>query len=66
MALTTDSIIWLVVSLIITIACILLGRIVAQNKNRSALRWGVAVAIFPPVVLILLFLPTVSPTPEKP
>lgn len=65
MTMTTDSIIWLIVSLVITIACILLGRIVAQKKNRSALRWGIAVAIFPPVVLILLFLPTLSTASEK-
>jgi uncharacterized membrane protein SirB2 len=56
---------WLVVSLVITIAFILLGRIVAEKKNRSAIRWGVAVAIFPPVVLILLFLPTLSASPKK-
>lgn len=56
---------WLVVSLIITIAFIFLGRVVAQKKNRSALRWGVAVAIFPPVVLILLFLPTISVASKK-
>lgn len=65
MVMTRDEIIWLVVSLVITIAFIFLGRIVAQKKNRSAVRWGVAVAVFPPIVLILLFLPTLSATPKK-
>ncbi len=33
-----------------------LGRIMARRKNRSVSGWAVAAAIFPPVVLILLFL----------
>jgi hypothetical protein len=56
-----ETLIWLVISLAVTIAFILLGRVMAKRKNRSTIGWGIAAAIFPPIVLVLLFLPSLNP-----
>ncbi len=55
-----ESLIWLAISLVVTIGFILLGRMMAKRKNRNTVRWALAAAFFPPVVLVLLFLPSLE------
>lgn len=51
-----DSMIWLLLSLVSAITFAILGRSMARKKHRGQLQWGLAGAVFPPLLLVLLFL----------
>lgn len=53
---------WLLVSVPVALACALLGRAMARRKNRRVFEWGLAAALLPPALLILLLLPERKPT----
>ncbi len=48
---------WLVITVLIALALALLGRSVARRKNRCVFEWGLAAALFPPALIVLLILP---------
>ena len=43
-----------------------LGHFMADRRNRRAVGWGVAGALFPPVLIILFFLKPVPDEPQEP
>lgn len=47
----------LVVVVLLTLLFALIGRALARRKNRRIWEWGLAAALFPPAILILLVLP---------
>ncbi len=53
---------WLAISVFAALAFALLGRRVARRKHRPVFVWGLAAALFPPALLLLLALPD-KPSP---
>jgi hypothetical protein len=49
---------WLIIAFLAALAFALLGRSMAHRKNRRVFEWGLAAALFPPALLVLLILPS--------
>lgn len=45
------------VIVLLTLLFALIGRGLARRKNRRVWEWGLAAALFPPAILLLLLLP---------
>ncbi|MCG8355708.1 MAG: hypothetical protein MI920_09075 [Kiloniellales bacterium] len=58
--------VWLLIAVALTLLFVLLGRALAGRKGRNRFRWGLAAAILPPLLLVLLALPRIDagPTPR--
>jgi len=54
-------IVWLILSLLLALACALLGRALARRRGRNVFAWGLAGAVFPPLLLMLWALPARKP-----
>ena len=50
----------LIVLLAITLVLVLVARRLALRRGRDPFAWGLATALFPPVLLLLLLLPSVQ------
>ena len=57
--------VWLLIAVALTLRFVLLGRALAGRKGRSRFRWGLAAALFPPVLLVLLALPQIDAGPTS-
>ena len=50
-------VLWLIIGALVALAFALLGRALARRKGRQPFAWGLAAAIVPPALLVLLLLP---------
>lgn len=48
---------WLPIAVLFAVVFAVIGRDIARRKNRRVFEWGLASALVPPVVLVLLALP---------
>ena len=44
-------------SLSLTLALVVAGRLLAERRGRAPFAWGLAAALFPPALLLLALLP---------
>ena len=56
---------WLVVATAVTLVVVVVTRMIASARGRDPFRWGLAAALFPPIILLLLALPTSASVPRE-
>jgi len=49
--------VWIVFAVLVTLVLVIAARALAQRRHRNAFVWGLATALCPPALLVLLALP---------
>ena len=56
---------WLLAAIAVTLVVVVVTRMIASARGRDPFGWGLAAALFPPIILLLLALPSAAPGPHE-